>query len=170
MKIYIEITDENLLKWGKNEINEWGRCEDFKKIEKIFEKYDIKKPRYYETEQYFETDIRLIRKLKISKLEGSTEFDELINILFDKNIIKFIERLPGGSGTTGSSGASGTSGTSGISGSSGIDGTSIIPQIIPQVQITEIDLSSEETEEEKLFKELIKGTLNIGISKEYMKT
>lgn len=93
-KIYLEVNDS----WVTDP-----------KINKLFKDYDI----IYLHFNYYEIDLRFIRKIKISKLEKSTEFDAIAKILFDKENVKFLKTRPSFNGTTGYSGSEGTSGTSG---------------------------------------------------------
>jgi len=105
---------------------------DWTKINRVFESYyeidEYNVDGYGSNDKYFTTDSKFIRKLKLSKLENSNTHDEVIDILFDKNVITFLEKKPesrwfGRTGASGTVGVSGTSGTSGIYGTQGMCGT-----------------------------------------------
>lgn len=131
MNMYLEINN-GIQIWDDNGV----KLENYKKIENLLKNYNFK----YEGLNYYSVDIKLIRKIKISKLEGSSEFDNLIDVIFDTKIIKFIKEIP----------IQGEDGTSGISGSTGIEG----------ISVTNGTSDSSETEENNLLlKELIGGTL-----------
>ena len=106
MKIYLKIIDKDLIQYNSDD----SKGKKYQYLHDIFEKYDIN----HEYQYYFSTDIKLIRKIKISKLEGSSEFDNLIEILFDTKKIKFLKDNPNHYGTSGRSGTSGSSGSSRI--------------------------------------------------------
>lgn len=117
---------------------------------------------YNESYQFYWCDIKFIRKLKLSTIENSNKYNDIIGVLFNKKLVEFLEHAP----QFGTSGTTGSSGTSGTSGSSGTDGAQYKG---PEITITEVDLSVSEglDEDLKLLKELIDGTLNLGIPKEY---
>lgn len=91
---------------------------------------------FYDNTRYFHTDNQFIRKIKFSHLQKFKKFEDIFNILFNKEIITFIneEDLPptssvycysgGASGHSGTAGPSGISGFSGFGSGSGIAGQS----------------------------------------------
>ncbi len=129
MKIYLEIITTTE---GKT----------FEQIYNLFEKYNIKFERF----KYYSTDIKLLRKIKISKIEGSSKFDKLINILFDTNIIKFIEKIP-----SFNSNMNVTSGTCGVSGPSIPSVTEECEQLLLEYkQLKQFFIENNETQKEHI--------------------
>lgn len=100
---------------------------DWTKINRVFESYDeiqeYNDEGYGSSDKYFTTTSKFIRLLKLSKLDNSNEHDEVIDILFDKNIVLFLEKKPNSRTFSGATGMSGTSGTMGYTGTCGISGT-----------------------------------------------
>jgi len=88
--------------------------------------YETENPKIYETirkyseihqfptsAQWYWCDIKFVRKLKLSKLEKSHNYSDIIDLLFNNDLITFHKDEPIFS-------TSGTSDTSGSSGSSGV--------------------------------------------------
>jgi len=66
--------------------------------------------------QWYWCDVKFARKLKLSKLEKSDNYSDIIDLLFKNDLITFHKDEPifSTSGTSGTSGSSGGSGGSGV--------------------------------------------------------
>jgi len=104
MKVYLEIIDNDLIQYE----SDGSKGRNYQHLTVLFEKHNI----LYERDGYYGTDIKLIRKMKISKLEGSSEFDELIGVIFNSKKIKFLKELPPMHVNGSTNGISGRSGSS----------------------------------------------------------
>lgn len=84
----------------------------------IFDKYNIKSyliMGYLTNLPYYKINEQFIRKLKLEKLKYSTEFDDIINMIYDKTLIKiFTEDDMRSFGIRGTTGAIGSIGTDGV--------------------------------------------------------
>lgn len=163
MKVYFKVKDN---------VEEFKKLsEKYKEFEFNYNTYDISNP---SDRGIYSTNISFLRKIKITKLEGKKDYDDIFNFIFNQANVKFIKEVSA-SGTSGLDGTSGSSGFSGTSGSSGSSGISLLNskekieyQKRLEIKLQEISLEREQRQKQyeedlKFFEEIISGSLGVSV-------